>query len=461
MNYFRVAQLLVNTPLAIHEQKLMVILDAVLPRLTGQEFEIGDDEDLIPEKKQLVMPDESGLPSVAVIPIIGTLVNRTIGMQALSGLMSYHAIRAQVQFALDSPGIQGIALDMDSSGGDVNGLLDTADFLRKAASIKPMIALVDEQAFSAAYMLASAARTVIVPRTGGVGSVGVLAVHVDQSALDQQEGLKYTFVTSGTRKADYNSHMPLSTVAQQELQARVNEVYELMADTVAEYRRVPRKVLDTLQGGVVFGQEAVDLGLATRVQSKEDAMQEFMLGLTRQSQSLLVGSPSFNQGGHMAKSKTIIVKSTSPGTPVNEPEVGEVQGQQEQNPDPEEVQQTEEVSAIAQGANVSGKTVQRDIQKVAEVKSSFEETMQTSYVMDVLGACRLAGRPELAEKFIAKRISLASVRSALLNAQAEADEAIKIVGMPPSESQTEKAKAVLIDAHEIFAARRKQMAGSA
>lgn len=88
-------------------------------------------------------------------------------------------------------------------------------------------------------------------------------------------------------------------------------------------------------------------------------------------------------------------------------------------------------------------------------------TLAANYVMEVMGACRMVGRPELAEKFIAKRISLEAVRGALLHAQAQADEAMEIVGTPPPAGAATRPTLQSIDEDAIFAARRKHMTGSA
>ena len=92
-------------------------------------------------------------------------------------------------------------------------MFDLADRIRAASQIKPVWAVVNDMAFSAAYALASAASRVFVSRTGGVGSIGVIAMHVDQSKKDEQDGIRYTAVFAGERKNDLNPHAPISSEA--------------------------------------------------------------------------------------------------------------------------------------------------------------------------------------------------------------------------------------------------------
>ena len=77
--------------------------------------------------------------------------------------------------------VRGIALEIDSFGGEVAGVFDLADAIRAARASKPVWALVAEHAFSAGYALASQADRIILPRTGAVGSIGVVVMHADLS----------------------------------------------------------------------------------------------------------------------------------------------------------------------------------------------------------------------------------------------------------------------------------------
>ena len=71
----------------------------------------------------------------------------------------------------------------------------------------------------------------------------------------------------------------------------------------------------------------------------------------------------------------------------------------------------------------------------------------------------MGGRVDVAEKFIAKRIPLHAIRSALQDSLAQADEALEIVGTPPPVGEETGPKLQTIDDAAIFAARRKHMTG--
>lgn len=55
---------------------------------------------------------------------------------------------------------------------------------------KPVWAVANDAAYSAAYALAASAQRLIVTETGGVGSrIGVIALHIDQSAKEPRRAI--------------------------------------------------------------------------------------------------------------------------------------------------------------------------------------------------------------------------------------------------------------------------------
>ena len=170
----------------------------------------------------------------------GTLVKRTAGLDAASGLTSYADIGVMLESALADPQVAGILLDIDSPGGEASGSFELARRVREAAAVKPIWAIANDSAFSAAYAIASAADRVIISETGGVGSIGVIALHIDQSVKDAHDGYRYTAVTAGSHKNDFSPHEPLSDAAKAELQAEVDRLYGLFVDHVAVMRRLHR-----------------------------------------------------------------------------------------------------------------------------------------------------------------------------------------------------------------------------
>jgi len=204
MQLVHLASRLYGTPLLIARPKLDVILSVL-----GSRIGLPDLDMAMP----LPMPRQnatSGQAGIAVIPVVGTLVRRSMGIEAASGLMSYGEIEARLDAALADPQVAGILLDLDSPGGEASGVFELAERIRAASTIKPIWAHANDAAYSAAFAIAAACQRLTLSQTAGVGSIGVIALHVDQSVKDAKDGLNYTAVFAGSHKNDFSrtSHSP-------------------------------------------------------------------------------------------------------------------------------------------------------------------------------------------------------------------------------------------------------------
>ncbi len=205
-----------------------------------------------------------------VVSVRGVLVRRGLGLgpevDAICGLAPYESIVAQVRAAAADSSVASIVLDVDSPGGEVQGLLDAADAIRAARTVKPIVAVANENALSAAYVLAAAASRVVVPRTGYLGSVGVVVAHEDLSGALAQAGVRVTLLHAGAKKADGDPSQPLSPAAAADVQARVDAAWTMLAESVASSRKgLTVAGIKALEAGVFRGQDAVAAGLADEV----------------------------------------------------------------------------------------------------------------------------------------------------------------------------------------------------
>ena len=159
------ASRLYGTPLLVARSKLDIILAVLCDRIGWPEPPAG-----LPIPPPRGLPDAP--PGIAVIPVYGTLVRRSLGMEAASGLTSYGEISAMLDAALSDPSVTGILLDVDSPGGEAGGVFELAGRVRAVDAVKPVWSIASDSAFSAAYAIASAASRVYVTQTAGVGSIG-------------------------------------------------------------------------------------------------------------------------------------------------------------------------------------------------------------------------------------------------------------------------------------------------
>ena len=132
-------------------------------------------------------------------------------------------------------------------------MFELADRIRAATREKPVWAVANDRAFSAAYALAAAADEVFVTRTGGVGSIGVIAMHADQSRKDEQDGYRFTAIYAGQHKNDFSPHAPLSDDARAALQAEVDRLYGIFTESVATHRGLTVEAVRGTEARLYFG----------------------------------------------------------------------------------------------------------------------------------------------------------------------------------------------------------------
>jgi signal peptide peptidase SppA len=370
---------LFGAPLLIHRPKLDVIL-SVLGARVGLADLSAPTGFVQPDRSAALADTRAAQSGVAVIPIYGTLVRRTQGLEAQSGLTSYAGIAQSLETALADPSVAAILLDIDSPGGESSGVFDLADRIRAATTIKPVWAVANDMAFSAAYALGSAASRLIVSRTGGVGSIGVIAMHVDQSVKDQQDGIAYTAVFAGDRKNDLNPHAPISGEAHSFLQGEVNRIYDLFATTVAKHRGMGVNTIKSTQAALYFGADAVASGLADDVGTLDDALLQI-------NSMLMPPVPSLSR---------LLLRQTLPET-----------SPEKEIPMTQSAQPTPVLTQTGSTATASATTAPSD--------SAFA----VSDAIEIAQSCTLAGRTDLIAGFLEAKVAPSQVRSQLLTAMAQ------------------------------------------
>lgn len=284
--YAHLAQRLFNVPLAITPQKAEIAIAVLadrfgithLFRANGESVALGSFE-LEAEQDRAEYRPYQVVEGVAIIPIEGTLVQKSGSLTPWSGMTGYDGIRACLSMALTDNDVKAIVLDVDSPGGEVSGCFDLVDAIYKARGEKPIWAILSESAYSAAYAIASAADKVIVPRTGGTGSVGVICMHVDFSKALSSSGIAVTLIHYGDRKVDGSEYQTLSKEALTRFQADVDAMGELFVKTVARNRNLKASVVRDTQATTFLGAAGVEIGFADAVMAPDEAFRSLLAEL--------------------------------------------------------------------------------------------------------------------------------------------------------------------------------------
>ncbi|ENX00898.1 signal peptide peptidase SppA, 36K type [Acinetobacter modestus] len=269
------AQRLFNVPLAVHPAKAEVVIAALSEKLgishiqRAAMMEDDDYEFSSPARKQ--QAGYEVVAGIAIIQIEGTLVQKLGSLRPYSGMTGYDGIRQNLYAAINDPDVKAIMLDICSPGGEVAGCFDLVDAIYEIRGKKPIWAILNEYAYSAGYAIASAADYITVPRTGGVGSIGVITMHIDMSKAIDAAGLKVTFINFGERKTDGASELELAPEALARFQSDINQMGELFVNTVARNRNLDAEKVKKTEAATFLGQNGVDLGLADAVMSPDAA----------------------------------------------------------------------------------------------------------------------------------------------------------------------------------------------
>ena len=181
-----------------------------------------------------------------------------------SGRTSYEGLQAQVLRAIRNPAIKGVVFEVDSFGGELAGAFETADLIARLSAEKPTLAVLTDHALSAGYLLASAARQIIMPEHGRAGSIGVVTLHADFSSALEQRGIKVTVLRAGAQKMAANPFEPLADGTIQRLLGDLEAARNTFAESVGRYRgnRFTSQAALATEALDYRGGEAVALGLA-------------------------------------------------------------------------------------------------------------------------------------------------------------------------------------------------------
>ncbi|EHO4881594.1 TPA: S49 family peptidase, partial [Escherichia coli] len=172
---------------------------------------------------------------IAVLPVTGTLVHRLGGMRPFSGMTGYDGIVACLQQAMADTSVRGVLLDIDSPGGQAAGAFDCADMIYRLRQQKPVWALCNDTACSAAMLLASACSRRLVTQTSRIGSIGVMMSHVSYAGHLAQAGVDITLIYAGAHKVDGNQFEALPAEVRQDMQQRIDAAHRMFAEKVAMY----------------------------------------------------------------------------------------------------------------------------------------------------------------------------------------------------------------------------------
>ena len=191
-----------------------------------------------------------GYCNIAVIPVQGEIHAYGIrydeyGNEITSTNMS--DTRNFIAQAVWEPEILGIMTRIDSTGGEAVAAETIAADLKH--NPLPVAAYIGESGASAAYLIASAADTIIASPFSDVGSIGVTMSYLDYTQQNADMGINFVSLSSAPYK-DYGSPDKPMTAEERTLLERDLAIWhDEFVRQVAENRGLPVEYIDKLADG--------------------------------------------------------------------------------------------------------------------------------------------------------------------------------------------------------------------
>ncbi len=247
-----------STPWALQREVLAAYAGVLVRKYSGLAAHEGGD--IAAEHINAAAPGRSNVNrsgSIAVVPLFGTVMQRSGMMEMCGGGTSVQRFTSAFREAMADETISQILIEIDSPGGSVYGVSELFNEVYSARSNKPVVAIANSLAASAAYWVGCAASEFYVTPGGEVGSIGVWQAHEDWSSALEEEGIKTTLISAGKYKVEGNPYEPLSEDAQSFMQSRVNDYYGAFTKAVSKGRNVPMDAVRNGMGqGRVLGADA-------------------------------------------------------------------------------------------------------------------------------------------------------------------------------------------------------------
>lgn len=213
---------------------------------------------LIAEDWNISIDSEKKLGIIAVKNAMGASVY---------GAGSYTKLRGYIELCLNNDAVEQIVLEINSPGGDVNGLFEACEYISRAKEVKPIHAHVTGLCCSAAYAIAGACTDISATETSDIGSVGIYSEAQNWEKFDEKQGLLTKIFRSKNAK---NKNLSAFTAEGEKDRQEKMDFYEDCFYTVlSEGRGIERdKCVETFgQGASFLAREALERNMIDSIAS--------------------------------------------------------------------------------------------------------------------------------------------------------------------------------------------------
>jgi signal peptide peptidase SppA len=265
---------IVTAPWAIRPDRLIELQEIYIAYVRGEKIDLGEVEAKLGRTLDNQPQGYTVENGVAVIPMDGVIAKRMNALHRISGGVSSELVARDFRAAMADPSVKSILFYVDSPGGAVDGTQELAREIAQARGQKSITAFSDGMMASAAYWIAAAADKIFISGdTTQVGSIGVVARHIDVSKYEEKIGVKTSEIVAGRYKRIASQHEPLSESGRRSIQDAVDHFYNVFLGDVSQFRGLSLETVkegkaDTIpwaDGRIFYGKQAIAAGLVDGV----------------------------------------------------------------------------------------------------------------------------------------------------------------------------------------------------
>ncbi|GAB5495716.1 MAG: hypothetical protein Phyf2KO_07960 [Phycisphaerales bacterium] len=221
--------------------------------------------------ERIVARDGASRDKVAQIDLTGVITSTSTSPFGSAALLDDFS--AMLGKAEQDQSVKAVLIHINSPGGSVAASETLAEMIEtfKERSKKPVVVSMGEVAASGGYYTAITADHIIAQPSTITGSIGVIVPTINVSDGLSRLGITSRSVVSGPNKDIANPMQPANEEHMQLIQGIVDEFYQDFRTRVTNARPKLKNPDTTLDGRVVTGRTALELGLVDELGGIRDA----------------------------------------------------------------------------------------------------------------------------------------------------------------------------------------------
>lgn len=213
-------------------------------------------------------------PKIAVIRFAGVIADA----QAHKNGISHARFAKIIDKAFDRPGLQAVAMVINSPGGSAAQTSLIANQIRRLAEDKelPVYAFVEDVAASGGYWLACTADEIYAQEVSIVGSIGVISASFGFEDFIEKHNIHRRVHTSGQEKGFLDPFRPETPEDLARLDTIQKDIHFAFKEWVSERRadKLNGKDKDLFEGAFWTATTAMDMGLIDGINDMRSLMKE-------------------------------------------------------------------------------------------------------------------------------------------------------------------------------------------